>query len=166
MLTLGFNVRLMSFFRGVKPSYERGHAVSAYTRAPTFAVFEFRHAKKAASFVSRMRSRLILNVFRSRYIAKIFKRVISRIAVNVVNVSCWPMPHHIKPRQSVRPVPPAIYADDCVSFRFGVTCNSARNNFSASLYEPSKYAGFRAVVQNCTQLIKRDVKMCHAISLT
>lgn len=159
-------IGLMRFFRRIKPTNDCLYAIGANSRAPSFTAFQFRDAKKAASFVARVCSFLILNVARRRNIAKIAKCVVARVAVNMVNVAGRPFTSHVKPGQTTGSVSSFVDADNCVSFRFGITGNRPRNNFTACFDAPSKATCFGIVVQQRTQLVKCDVKMAHAISLS
>ncbi len=162
----GTHVSSVCFFGCVKPSKERAYSVCAYPRSPTFAAFHLRHSKQTARFVPRMGSFLVLNVTCSRHISKIVKRVISWVSVNVVNVAGRPIFGHVVPRQPASAVPYFVDPNDCVPLGFCVPSNRPQNNFSASLYLPSKNSGFRAVVQQCVQFSMCDVNARHAVSLT
>lgn len=166
MLTFDFQVGLMRFLRSIKPSNQRMHAVCANPRAPSLAASQLRHTQQSAGFIPCMRSFLILNVACGRYVAQIFERVVARIAINVVYIACRPHAGHVKPCQTIGAVPLFIYANDAIPLGLNVSSNCSRNNFSTRFDAPNKVAGFGVVVQQCTQLVKCNVKMAHAISLT
>lgn len=159
-------IGLMRFFGRIKPANDGLYAVGANSRSPSFATFKFRHAQKPPGLVAGMCSFLVLNVARRRNIAKVAKSIVARIAVNVVNVARGPCAGHVKPRQPIGSVPSFVNSDSCVSFRLGIPSNRPRNNFTAHFDAPSKAPCFGIVVQQCTQLVKCDVKMAHAISLS
>mgnify|MGYP003339042601 CR=1 len=156
----------MSFFWCIKPTEQNGYAVGANSCAPTFTAFEFRYAQQTTGFVSCVCPSLILNIFSSGYVTKIIESIVTRIAINVINVSCRPKAGNVKPSQPTSPVSSFVYPNGHVSFWLGVTSNSPRNDFSTRLYLPSEKSGFGTVVQQSTQLVKCDVGMSHAISLT
>lgn len=166
MQTLCFHIGLMRFFWCVKPAYQPVDAVGANSRSPSFATFKFRHTQKPPGLVASVRSFLVLNVARRRNIAKVAKSIVARVAVNVVNVARGPCAGHVKPRQPIGPVPSFVDSDSCVSFGLGIPSNRPWNNFTARFNAPSKAPCFGIVVQQCTQLVKCDVKMAHAISLS
>ncbi len=166
MQTLRFHIGLMRFFWRVKPAYQPVDAVGANSCPPSFATFKFRHSQKPRSLIAGVRSLLVLNVLRCRNIAKIAKRIVARVAVNVINVACGPCAGYVKPCQPIGSVPSFVNSDSCVSFRLGVPGYRPRNNFTARFDAPSKTPCFGIVVQQCTQLVKCDVKMAHAISLS
>ncbi len=161
-----FYIGLMRQFGRVKPSYKAVNAVGANTRAPSFAAFKFRHAQQSSRFVACMCSFLVLNVARRRNIAEIAKRIVAGVAVNVVNVAGRPFACHVKPCQTTGSVSSFVNPDGCVPFRLGVPSNRAGNNFTTRFDAPSKAACFWVVVQQCVQLVKCDVKMAHATSLS
>lgn len=161
-----FQVCLVRFFGRIKPTDKRRHATCADASTPTLATLQFGYAEQTSRFVTGMRALLVLNVACCRYISKVAKRVVSRVAVYVVNVAKRPISSHVKPSQSTGSVPSFIYPDDCVSFGFDVARNRPWDNFSACFYFPRKNASFGNVVQQCTQLVKCDVRMRHAISLS
>ena len=166
MQTLCFQIGLMRFLGRVKPTNQCVDTVCANPRAPSLAAFEFGNAQKPSRFVSGVRTFLVLNVARSRNITKIAKCVIARVAVNVVNIIIRPCAGHVKPSKPTSAVTSFIDPHNCVSFGFGVPSNRPRNNFAARFYAPGKDTCFGIVVQQCTQLVKCDVKMAHAISLS
>jgi len=164
--SFSYQVCLMGFLGRVKPTDKRRNTICADASAPALAAFQFRYAKQLARFITRMRAFLILNVSRSRYISKIVKRIISRVAVNVVNIIKRPIFSNVKPSQSTGYVPFFVYSDYCVPFGLNVARNRPRNNFSACFYFPRKNAGFGVVVQQCTQLVECDVRVRHATSIS
>ena len=166
MQSFCLHVGLMRFFRRVKPTYQLVDAVSANSCSPPFATFKFRHSQKPRSFIANVRSLLVLNVARRRNIPKIAKRIISGVAVNVVNVARGPCASYVKPRQPTSSVPFFVDLYNCISFRLGIPGNCPWNNSTACFYTPSKAACFGIVVQQCTQLVKCNVKMAHVISLS
>lgn len=159
-------IGLMRFFWSIKPTYKFVNAVCANPSAPTLATFQLRDAQKPRSLISSVCAFLVLNVGCSRNIAEIAERIVSRIAVNVVNIARRPGTSHVKPSKSAGSVPSFVDAYNCVSFWLGVPGNRPRNDFSARFSAPSKDSCFGFVVQQCTQLVKCDVKMAHAISLS
>ena len=159
-------IGLMRFFRRIKPANNGLYAVSANSRAPSFATFKFRYTQKPSGFIACMRPFLVLNVFCCRNIAKIAKSIIPGIAVNVVNVAGRPDSNHVKPCQPTGSISSFVNSDNCVSFRLGISSNRPWNNFAARFHTPSKDTCFGIVVQQCTQLVKCNVKMAHAISLS
>lgn len=161
-----FQIGLMRFFRRVKPAYQLVNAVGANSSPPSFATFKFRHSQKPCGLIAGMCSFLILNVARCRNVAKVAERVVARIAVNVVNIACGPCAGCVKPRQPTGSIASFIDANNCVSFRLGIPSNRPWNNFTARFNAPSETPCFGIVVQQCTQLVKCEVKMAHAISLT
>ncbi len=165
MFALGRQICFMRLFRRVKPTYERRHAVGADARAPSFAASKFRNTKQAARLVSVMRAFLILNVARCGHIPKVVKRIVSRVAVNVIDITSRPIAGHVEPSQSICSVAPFVDPHYQVAFWISVACQRAGNNLTARFYTPSKCAGFRAIVQQCTQLIVSDVERRHVVSL-
>jgi hypothetical protein len=165
MQSFCFYIGLMRQFGSVKPSYKTVNAVCANTRAPSFAAFKFRHAQKSSRFVACMCPFLVLDVARRQNISKVAKRIVSGVAVNVVNVAGRPFARHVKPRQTTGSVSSFVNPNDCVPFGLDVPSNRARNNFTTRFDAPSKAACFWVVVQQCVQLVKCDVKMAHATIL-
>ena len=165
MQTFCFQICLMSFFRRIKPTNECVNTICANPCTPTFAAFKFGNAQKAASFVSGVSSFLVLNVARSRNIAKIAKCIVARVAVNMINVVTGPFTCHVKPRKSTGAICYFVDPHNRVSFRLDVPSNRPRNNLATRFNAPGKQTVFGIVVQHCTQLVKCDVSMAHAISL-
>ena len=159
-------IGLMRFFRRIKPANNGLYAVGANSRSPSFATPKLRHPQKPPGLVTGVCSFLVLNVARRRNITKVAKSIVARVAVNVINGTRRPRTGHIKPRQPISSVASFIDANNSVSFRFGIPSNHPRNNFTARFDAPSKAPCFGIVVQQCTQLVKCDVKMAHAISLS
>lgn len=165
MQTLKFQIGLVRFFGGVKPTNQRIYTVCANSSAPTFTTFKFRNTQKTASFIARVCSFLILNVACCRNITKIVKRIVARIAVDMVYIANRPAASYIKPRQSVNVIAPFVDTNNRVSFGFSVPSNRPWNNFTARFNAPSKLPCFGIVVQQRTQLVKCDFGVSHAISL-
>ena len=166
MQTLCFQVGLMRFFGRIKPTDQRVDAVCANPRTPSLAAFKFGNTQKSSGFVSGVRSFLVLNIARSRNITKVAKCVIAWVTINVVDIVTRPRTGHVKPSKPASAVSSFIDPHNCVSFGFGVPGNRPRNNFATRFYAPSENTCFGIVVQQCTQLVKCDVKMAHAISLS
>ena len=166
MQTFCFKICLMRFLGRVKPTNQRVDTVRTNSCTPSFTAFKFGNTQKSSSFVSNVCTFLVLNVARSRNISKIAKSIVAWVAVNVVNVTQRPCAGHVKPRQTAGSIPSFVDTNNCVSFRFGIPRNRPRNNLTARFDAPSKLACFGIVVQQCTQLVKCDVKMAHAISLS
>jgi hypothetical protein len=164
--TLRFYIGLMRFFRRIKPSYESVNSVCTNPRSPSFTAFKFRHPQKPRSFIAGVCSLLVLNVARRRYITEIAKRVIARVAVNVINIARGPCAGHVKPCQPIGSVTSFVDPDSRVSFGFGIPSDRPRNNFTARFDAPSKATCFGIVAQQRTQLVKCDVEMAHAVSLS
>lgn len=165
MQTLKFQIGLMRFFGGVKPTNQRIYTVCANSRTPTPTTFKFRNTQKTTRFIACVRSFLILNVACRRNITKIVKRIVARVAIDMVYITNRPAAGHIKPRQSVNVIAPFVNANNRVSFGFSVPSNCPLNNFTARFNAPSKLPCFGIVVQQRTQLIKCDFGVSHAISL-
>ena len=161
-----FQIGLVRFFRRVKPAYKLVNTVGANSCSPSFATFRFRHPQKPRRLIARVRSLLVLNIARCRNVTKIAKRIVAGVAVNVVNITRRPFAGNVKPCESIGSIAPFINANNCVSFRLGIPGNRPRNNFTACFNAPSETPCFGIVVQQCTQLVKCEVKMAHAISLT
>ena len=159
-------IGLMRFFWRINPTYKFVHAICTDPRAPSFTAFEFGNTQKSPRFVSYVRAFLVLNVGCGRNIAEVAKRVISRVAVNVVYIAHRPNTQYVKPSKPASAVSSFINPHNCVSFGLGVPSNRPWNDFAARFYTPSKDTCFGIVVQQCTQLVKCDVKMAHAISLS
>ena len=147
-------VRLMRFFWCIKPSDKCLHAVSANARAPSFATFYLRHAKKPACFVARMRAALILYITGSRYVSKVIKSIILRVSVNVVDVVFRPFAGHVKPSKPAGAVSPFVHGHNTVPVGACVANNNTGHNFSACFYPPHKKTGVWAVRQDALQFIK------------
>jgi len=156
MFTFFNQIGLMRFFRCIKPTNNGLHPVSANSCPPSFTAFQFRNTKKFASFISRMRFFLILNITRGCYIPKIGKTIVARIAINMVNVVNRLFTSCVKPSKATSAVCYFVNTNNRIPFRFYASCNSAWNNFSASFYFPSKNTRFGGIMQKSTQLIKCD----------
>jgi hypothetical protein len=163
--SLQFQICLVRFFCGVKPSNQHLYTVCANTRAPSFAASQLRHTQQSAGLISCVRLFLILNVACGRYVSQIFERVIAWIAINMIYVARRPHASHVKPSQTIGAVPSFIDANDAVAFGLNIPSNCSRNNFTTRFNAPSKESCFRVVVQQCTQLIKCDVIRRHANSI-
>lgn len=166
MQSLCFYIGLMRFLRRIKPSYEFVNPVCTDSRSPSLTPFKFGNAQQTASFIAGVCSLLVLNVACRRYIAEIAKRVVAGVAINVINIARGPCAGHVKPSKPVGTVVPFVYSNNSVSVKLNVASRRPWDNFSASFYFPSKFACFGTVVQYCTQLVKCDVRMRHAISLS
>ena len=90
-------VRLIRILKEPKHSLS---AIKENLRNPFFITFAPRHTKQSRAFIVGLCFFLILKVFRSGYIAKIGKNVVSFVPVYVVNVLLWPFASHIKPRKT------------------------------------------------------------------
>jgi len=160
--TLCFYIGLMRLFRCVKPAYEFVNAVCANPRSPSAAAFEFGNPQKPSRLVACVRLFLVLNVARSRNVAEIEKRIVARVAVNMVNIASRPFVCHVKPSQPTRFVPFVVNPNDCVPFWFNIPRNRPWNDFAARFDAPSKATRFGSVVQYCSQLVRCDVVRRHA----
>jgi len=156
-------IGLMRFFWRVKPTKNFLNAVGANPRAPTTAMFLFRHAQKAASFIAAMRASLILVVTRRRNITQILKSVVARVAVNVIYGAGRPLTGHVKPRQTAVAIANALDADDFVAVGVAVPRNCANYNFAARFYFPSKNSRCWVVIQHVLQLFNSN--LAHAASI-
>ena len=166
MQSLCFYIGLMRLLRRIKPSYEFVNPVCTDSRSPSLTAFKFGNAQQTASFIPCSRAFLVLDISRRRYISQVSKRIVSWVAINVVNITRRPISGNVKPSKPVGTVVPFVYFNNSVPVELNVASRRPWDNFSASFYFPNKFACFGTVVQYCTQLVKCDVRMRHAISLS
>jgi hypothetical protein len=161
MFTFGFNIGLMSLFRGIKPTKQGLRAISANSCSVSLAISKSRNAKVLARFVAIMLFALILNVSSRSNISQIVKTVVLGIAVYMVNIVFRPFASHVKPSKAAGSVSNFVDPNNSVSIWTNVSGLCAGNDFSASLFCPRKGPGFRAVVKRLAEMFKCDLVASH-----
>ena len=114
---------------------------------------------KKSKFVIDLRFALILHVDRVRHISEILNSVVSRVAIKVVNVF-RPFSIDIQPSETVRAVWNLAYLNLLVLFRCAAACRLP-GSYAALRNDPSKRAGFWAVVEKFAQTLRGKIGVSH-----
>lgn len=86
-------------------------------------------AQEPAVAVATMGTPLILLIGGSRNITKIFKAIITRIAIDMIDMLFWPFACDIKPNQTMHIVSSALHPGDRIAVRSLVPDDRPSRNF-------------------------------------
>ena len=139
-------------------------SVEAYLCYPFTFLLRVRDTQKPRLAVDTRLSS-VLSVDRIRDVSQVWKRIVARIAVNVVNLLFRKTASHVKPRQPVSKMTCRIKLNapsGCVS----ATGNISRLHSATNGKQPSKNSGIRVVMQDFAQSFLRqwDNGFAHAVA--
>ena len=98
---------------------------------------------------------LILNIFGGRHIAQIFQTIVVTPTVYVINIVFRPFSVRVKPNESVRAVPSAIYWHDPIPKIVDRPRNTAYTYSAVGFYPPPQHAGFKIAIQKLFKPLSR-----------
>lgn len=117
---------------------------------------------KNAGFVLRLWALQVLRVDMHRCLAQVIRSSIGAVAVNVVNMLCWPSAVHVNPRNPVSEEEKAIDADSRVTVPRANTSSALPYSPSILMFGgPRKDAGFRVVMQKLSDAFCGKIGLSH-----
>jgi hypothetical protein len=139
------------FIGGERP--EMRYDASGADARDKFA-FSFRHPQ-STSFITAMRSHLVLNVFGRCNVPQIYQSVIVRNTVNVVNIVFRPLAVRIKPYQAMRSVTPTVKSYDAVTVVVYSPCHASYYYSPIGFYAPTQNPTFTVIIKQFFNTILR-----------
>lgn len=159
--TFGIKICLMRFFGCCKTSNMFLLTVYFYTCLKRFSAIKDTNAKKSA-FIIFFRALKILIVFRLRGFAKIFKRIITWIPIDMINAEFRKNSRHIQPNQAVHQIIRTINAYlPITAFFSSVPGNISWRNPVCWRYSPSQKTNVRIIVNKFTQTFCSKIGFSH-----
>lgn len=146
------NVSGFGFFKGFKKTQLFTYSVGANARLKSVCSFSNTQTSRPISFMGRD---LILNIFGGRHITQIFQTIVVTLTVYVVNVVFRPFSMRVKPNESMRAVPPAIYGHDPIPKIVDRPRNTAYTYSAVGFYPPPQHAGFKVAIQKLFKPLSR-----------
>ena len=148
--------RVRSFLRGEGPKVVV-NTFNVNSRYPAGLALGDAHQSMLAV---EMRAALVLLIDCLRNIAQVSYRVVSGVAVLMVDLSIRPNATHVQPREAMRPVVMTSNAD--LDVTSAVAASGARLVASlASWVAPAKYAGFWVVMKKFAQTLRGKIGLSH-----
>ncbi len=117
--------------------------------SPAFCVLAPRHAKQTGNFVT-VRLCLILHVYGSCDVTKIFNPIVALVAIDMIDVMVGPSVIRVQPRQAMSLELHPVDPDACVPVTVDTPSDIAQFDPSA-IYPPTELSGLRLVVQQASQ---------------
>jgi len=162
MLTLGFNVRLMSFFRRCVVAKPMRFSVDSDVGAPFVLKPNDTQKSRLVALVGAMN---ILRVAVWPNNAQIAQSVVVFAPVNVVNQSVRPYAMHVQPRQTMRFINATSKTyRNVTKFVLGACYISDMHGFSRALF-PRHHSGVLVVVQKLTNFFRCNIAFGHKVLL-
>ena len=140
------------FFKGFKKAQLFTYPIGANARLKTVCSFSNAQTSRPISFMSR---NLILNIFGGRHIAQIVQPIVVTLTVYVINIVFRPFSVRVKPNESVRAVPSAVYWHDPIPKIVDRPCNTAYTYSAVGFYPPPQHAGFKVAIQKLFKPLAR-----------
>ena len=146
------NIGGFGFFKGFKNTQFFTYPIGANARLKTVCSFSNAQTSRPISFMGRD---LILNIFGGRHITQIFQTIVVTFTVYVINVVFRPFSMRVKPNESVRAVPSAIYWHDPIPKIVDRSRNTAYTYSAVGFYPPPQHAGFKVAIQKLFKPLAR-----------
>lgn len=159
MQSLKFQVSLIRLLRCVKAAFSDAFAIYHNLNTP-FALM--RGNPQKARMIGFGRTAHILQIPKPGDLAKIFKTVVFLVSVFVINVKRWMLSGHIQPRKAMSQSF-LVVNGDCPVASVGWTTGTLADKIRATvMYFPNKFARFRVVVKNRSEMVSGN----HEFQLT
>ena len=163
MQTLKFQVSLMRLLGRVKAAFTDAFAVHHNLNQPFVLVFA---NTKKSRFISLGWFTHVLKITKSRNFAEIFKTVVLFVAVFVINVKQRLLSGHVQPRKTMSQSFLVVDGNRPVACIGWTTCTFADKIGAAVMRLPNKFARFRVVVKNGSEIVSGNHEFQFTIGTT
>ena len=160
-ITLCSKICVSCILFGIKTAKEFLLSIDANIGAPLVSGFLPTHAKKR---IVAMRTKLILKIFTSAYIAQIRYAVIKSIPVEMIYLPIWPFSMHVQPRKPMRTMQSPINTYFTIPIFFNSAGHTTNHSISRGLCFPGECPRIRAIIEGFTESLLSN-HLCDRLSI-